>query len=153
MKRTSLWCAFALACALAFPALGAQAKDKMAGDEAKQAVADLEQKWIQAVKTNNPQLIAPNLAEGLTDTDESGTVSGKAETLNGMKGAKYTTAELGDMKVMVYGDTAIATGNFTGKGTDEKGQSMDIHERWTDTWIKMSGKWQCVATHSSSIKM
>jgi ketosteroid isomerase-like protein len=31
---------------------------------------------------------------------------------------------------------------------------MDVHERFTDTWVKMpDGKWQCVATHSSAIKM
>jgi ketosteroid isomerase-like protein len=42
---------------------------------------------------------------------------------------------------------------FDAKGTDEKGKPMDVHARWTDTWAKMSdGKWQCVASHGSSIK-
>jgi hypothetical protein len=43
---------------------------------------------------------------------------------------------------------------FKGKGTDEKGKPLDLNERWTDTWVKMpSGKWQCVASQASSIKM
>jgi len=59
---------------------------------------------------------------------------------------------LQSLKVVVYGDTAIATGGFKAKGTDAAGKPMDIHERWTDTWVKMpSGKWQCVATHGSTI--
>jgi len=57
-------------------------------------------------------------------------------------------------KVTVFGDTAIATGGFMAKGTDASGKPMDIHERWTDTWVKMpSGKWECVATHGSAIQM
>src|SRR5208282_5709467 len=50
--------------------------------------------------------------------------------------------------------TDIATGNWVGKGSDENGKPVDAHERWTDTWMKMSnGKWQCVASHASTIKM
>jgi len=38
------------------------------------------------------------------------------------------------MKVTVFGDTAIATGGFKGKGTDESGKPFDNSVRWTDTW-------------------
>ena len=49
--------------------------------------------------------------------------------------------------------TAIATGGFKGKGTDESGKPFETNERWTDTWVKMpDGKWQCVASHGSDIK-
>jgi hypothetical protein len=31
---------------------------------------------------------------------------------------------------------------------------MDVNERFTDTWVKMpGGKWQCVASQSSPVKM
>ncbi|MGZ4833362.1 MAG: hypothetical protein ACXVZQ_10575 [Terriglobales bacterium] len=44
-------------------------------------------------------------------------------------------------------------GSFKAKGTDPAGKSFDLNERFTDTWVKTSGgKWQCVATASSSIK-
>ena len=57
-------------------------------------------------------------------------------------------------KVTVFGDTAIATGGFKGKGTDAMGKPFDNNERWTDTWMKMpSGKWQCVASQATPIKM
>jgi ketosteroid isomerase-like protein len=57
------------------------------------------------------------------------------------------------VKVNVFGGTAIATGVFKGKGTDADGKSFDVNERFTDTWVKMpDGKWQCVASQSSTTK-
>ena len=40
------------------------------------------------------------------------------------------------------------------KVTDASGKALDVNERWTDTWLKMpDGKWQCIASHASSVKM
>jgi len=103
--------------------------------------------------TNNPDLLAPLLADKLVSTSSDGKVSGKAEALARAKATKYNSAEYTDVKVTVLGDTAIATGGFKGKGTDPSGKPFDEEERWTDTWVKMpSGKWQCVATHTSRVK-
>jgi ketosteroid isomerase-like protein len=62
--------------------------------------------------------------------------------------------EYEDVKVTVFGDTAIATGGGKSTGTDPTGKHFVNHERWTDTWVKMpSGQWQCVATQSTLLKM
>jgi ketosteroid isomerase-like protein len=120
----------------------------------EKAVTALEQQWLQSQKTNNPDLVAPLLADKFVNTGSDGKVMNKAETLANAKATKYESAEYEDVKVTVFGDAAIATGGFKAKGTDASGKPMDIHERWTDTWLKMpSGKWQCVATHGSAIKM
>ena len=117
----------------------------------EKAVAALEDKWLQAQKTNNPDLLAPLLAEKFVNTSTEGKVSNKDETLETYKNVKWASAEIKDVKVTVFGDTAIATGTFLGKGT-ESGKPIDIHERWTDTWLKMpSGQWQCVASQGSPI--
>ena len=122
--------------------------------ETEKVVATLEQQWLQSQKTNNPDLVAPLLAERFVETGSDGKVMNKTEMLAISKATKYVSAEYEDVKVAVFGDTAIATGGFKAKGTDDWGKPMDIHERWTDTWIKMpSGKWQCVASHGSTIKM
>jgi ketosteroid isomerase-like protein len=53
------------------------------------------------------------------------------------------------MKLTVFGETVVATGNFSGEGTDPSGKSFEVHERWTHTWVKMpSGQWQCAAINS-----
>ena len=130
----------------------AWSQDKAGGTE--KAVAALEQKWLQSQKTNNPDLIAPHLADKVVATSSDGKVTGKADTLAVAKSTKYSSAEYSDVKVSVFGDTAIATGSFKGKGTDPEGKAFDVNERWTDTWVKMpGGQWQCVATQSTPVKM
>ena len=55
--------------------------------------------------------------------------------------------------VRVSAELIIATGTFIGKGTSGAGKPLDERERFTDTWVKMAdGKWQCVATHTSTLK-
>ena len=118
----------------------------------EKAFVALEQQWLQAQKTNNPDLLAPLLADKFINTSTEGKVSDKAGTLATYKSVKWDSAEIKDVKVTVFGDTAIATGVFVGKGT-EAGKPLDIHERWTDTWVKMpGGKWQCVASQGSLVK-
>jgi ketosteroid isomerase-like protein len=149
MKRIWMWCLIGLL------SLGSAAwlQAQTTGGTEK-AVAALEEQWLQALKTNNPDLLAPLLADKLVITSEVGKVAGKAETLADVKSMKWNSAENSDVKVTVFGDTAIATGGLKGRGTDASGKPFDLDVRWTDTWVKMpGGKWQCVASHDSTIKM
>src|ERR1700682_692161 len=131
-------------------AVRSQAQDTSGTEK---AVAALEQQWLQSQKTNNPDLVAPILADKFVNTGSDGKVTGKVETLATAKATKYESAEYNDLKVTVFGDTAIATGGFKGKGTDASGKPLDVNERWTDTWLKMpNGKWQCIASHGSLVK-
>ena len=150
MKRTLVWCTVALMSL----AIGAQAKDSKMSGGTDQAIAGLEQNWVDASKASNPEAVAPLLADKFINTDSDGKVIGKTETLAHVKAAKWTTNQISNVKVTVFGNTAIATGDWAGKGTDDSGKPVDTHERWTDTWMKMStGKWQCIASHSTTIKM
>ncbi len=149
MRRTLVCCAVTLMCLVTV----INAQEKKMGGETEKEIAALEQKWVDAAKSSNAEALAPLLADNIVNTDADGKMIGKAETLAQVKKAKWTTNQISDVKVMVMGNTAIATGNWTGKGTSANGKAVDAHERWTDTWMKMSnGKWQCVATHSSTIK-
>lgn len=139
--------------ALLSTATAALPQAALAGDDsAEKAVAALEQQWMESQRTNNPALIASVWAETIVSTGSDGKVLDKAGMLAAAKATKYTSVDYDDIKVTAYGNTAIATGGFTGKGTDSSGKPMDSRERWTDTWVKMpDGKWQCVATHSSTL--
>lgn len=149
MKKTSICLLGAL---LLISAAWSQDMQNSGGTE--KAVAALEQQWLQSQKTNNADLLAPLLADRFLNTSTVGKVTDKTQTLATAKATKWTSAEYEEMKVTVFGDTAIASGVFNGKGTDGSGKALDQHERWTDTWVKMSnGKWQCVASHGSAIKM
>jgi ketosteroid isomerase-like protein len=150
MKKTQVCCVVVLLSLM----VAAQAKDKAMGGGTEQAVAGLEQKWIDAAKASNPDMLAPLLADKFINTGSDGKVIDRAETLANVKGSKWQTNQISDVKVTVHGNTAIATGTWVGKGTDQKGNPVDTRERWTDTWMKMAnGKWQCVASQSATIKM
>jgi uncharacterized protein (TIGR02246 family) len=149
MKRVCPW--YAVALVLLATATWSQAQ-KNAGTE--KAVADLEQQWLKSQQTNNVKLVEPLLADGFTNTSSNGKVTNRAEAIAEAKATKYTSVDYLDVKVMVFGDTAIAIGNFRGKGTDPSGKPLDANERFTDTWAKMAnGKWQCIASHQSPVKM
>ena len=121
-------------------------------DGTEKAVAALEKQWLKSQQTNNVDLLTPLLADKFINTSVDGKVTDKAETLAQYKKTKWESAENTDVKVTVYGDAAIATGVYNGKGT-RSGKPFDAHERWTDTWVKMpNGQWQCVASQGSPIK-
>jgi ketosteroid isomerase-like protein len=149
MNRIVRWSVLALA--LLVTAMCSLAQNNTATEK---AVAALEQQWLKSQQTNNVALVEPLLAKGFTNTSSEGKVSDRAQDIAEAKATKYTSVDYTDLKVMVFGDTAIAIGNFRAKGTDASGKPLDANERFTDTWVKMpNGKWQCVASHQSPIKM
>jgi uncharacterized protein (TIGR02246 family) len=149
MKNIGLWCL------LASVAVGSAGwvQAQQADDATAKAIVALENQWLQSQKTNNPELVAPLLADKFVTTGLDGKVRDKNQMLAAEKQRKYTSAEYQDVHVTVFGDTAIATGAYNGKGTDA-GKPFDEHGRWTDTWVKMpDGKWRCVADHNSLLAM
>ena len=145
MKRAWMWCLISLLSVGS--AAWSQAQTTGATEK---AVAALEQQWLQSQKTNNPDIVAPLLADKFMNTGSDGKVMSKAEMLADSKATKYDSIDYEDVKVAVFGDTDIATGGSKAKGTDASGKPIDEHVRWTDTWVKMpNGKWQCVASQQS----
>lgn len=140
-------------CLLGLLALAAAASGQaQQGDDASEkAVAALENQWLQSQKTNNPDLVAALLADKFVTTSAEGKLQSKEQMLAASRKRKYSSVEYADVHVTVFGNTAIATGVYRGKGT-EAGKAFDETERWTDTWVKMpGGKWLCVADHNSPI--
>ena len=141
--------------AVVMMASGVAAQSATAGAD-EQAVTAAENQWLKAQQTNNVELLAPLLADKVVETSDEGKVSvGKSAVVADAKSDTWSSAQYTDLKVTVFGGhTAIATGTFTGKGTDAAGKPLTERVRFTDTWVKMAdGKWLCVATHDSPIKM
>jgi ketosteroid isomerase-like protein len=66
------------------------------------------------------------------------------------KAFKAESYTMENLKVQAYGDTAVATGISVIKGT-YKGKDNNGKYPWTDTLIKIGGRWQCVASHNSKL--
>jgi len=135
MNKTWTWCVIALL------SLGsaAWAQDKNTGGTEKN-IAALEEKWLQSQKANHPDMVAPLLADKFVSTNSDGKVTNKAQSLADAKKMKYDSVDYEDLKVTAFGDTAIATGGFKAKGTGPEGKALDLNE-------------QCIASHSSAVKM
>ena len=76
----------------------------------------------------------------------------KAQTIMDLKSGdlKLDTAIGDEMRVRVYGDTAVVTGRFTGKGR-YKGEAFSTLQRFTSVWIKRQGRWQAITEHATEI--
>ena len=150
MKPARVFCLLGFLSLFNFASVQAQ----QATGVTEKAIVALENQWLKSQQTNNSDLTATLLADKYVFTNEDGKVMNKAQSLADAKATKYTFADYENVQVTVFGDTAIAIGGGKFKGTDSSGKPMDSHVRFTDTWVKMpDGKWQCVATHSSTIKM
>ncbi len=131
--------------------LQAQTGKKMSGG-VEAAITQMEQQWTAAAKTGDADKVAPLLADNWVTLDSNGTLYNKSESLERMKKSKWDVNEISDVKVTSFGNTAIATGTWRGKGTDN-GKPVDATEKWVDTWMKMpSGKWQCIASGNAPLK-
>ena len=118
----------------------------------EQELIKLENEWADAWVKSDVAFFDRIMADDYTWTSPWGDVSTKADNFALVKSGEdvITSWVLADMKVRVYGDAAVVTGCSTIKET-YKGEDVSGQERWTHTWVKRAGRWQCVAGHSSEI--
>ncbi|HSY90682.1 MAG TPA: nuclear transport factor 2 family protein [Candidatus Binatus sp.] len=133
-------------CLLATSTLRLPAQDK--SDAA--TVRALEIKWTESYKQRSIDILSSLLADDFTITIEDGSVYSKAGYISHSAdpSTHVKVAELSELKVRMHGDTAIVTGAYHEKG-DSNGKPYEYHDRLTDVWMKVGGKWQVVASHYS----
>jgi ketosteroid isomerase-like protein len=134
----------------ASPQLFGQAKQKASPDE--QALVKLENAWNDASVKADVVALGRIFADDYSFTDPEGMMWTKAQVLGMLKSGEdvVSSAVSTDMKVRVYGNAAVVTGTYTAK-EQLKGKDISGAYRYTDTWVKKSGRWVCVATHSSKL--
>jgi hypothetical protein len=88
-------------------------------------------------------------------TDSSGGLTTKAEDLASLdkpEGESKLVGYLADeMKVKVYGSTAVVWGRTTTTYHGPKGEVV-ARSRFTDVFVKRGGRWEIVAGHSSRLR-
>jgi ketosteroid isomerase-like protein len=129
----------------------ALAQQKSIDDEGGR-VLGLENAWNHALEAKDAKALDMILANTFVSIDIDGSVSSKSEFLASIKAPDYkpSQAVTEQSNVQVYGDAAVVVGTFRVRGT-EKGKPYVHRERFVDTWIKMNGTWQCVATTGTLI--
>jgi ketosteroid isomerase-like protein len=132
---------------LAVTALAAQAPPAI-----EKELLKLENDWATAWQKKDAVFLQKLCTEEYLATDAEGVTYTKAQDLANVAspGTSVTSFALSDMKVHVYGDTAVVTGMNTVKQTF-KGKDMSGAFRFTDVFVKRDGRWQVVATQGTKV--
>jgi len=143
-------CFLSLVFAAAMPV---QAKQPKADSDApvSQTLQAMEQAWLNAEKNHDAAAFENLVADDWIAISPDGKSQTKAERAAEIKTADITSATLGDMKVRVFGDTAVVTGTDDEITLKDGKKSVD-HYVWTDVFVKRNGKWLGVASQTTQIK-
>jgi ketosteroid isomerase-like protein len=115
-------------------------------------VQALENAWNHALEVKDVKALDMLLANTFVSVDIDGSVASKGEFLASIKSPDYqpSQAVTEQSSVQVHGDVAVVVGIFRIKGVT-KGKTYIHRERFVDTWVKINGTWQCLATTSTLI--
>ena len=93
------------------------------------------------------------LAPDFVNTSRKGTVMNKRDFIDGFEDDGVENAFNGDIQVHLYADNvAVVTGIDNTMGKDQAGNPFSHQDRFTDTYVRRNGVWQCVAAQNVRIK-
>jgi ketosteroid isomerase-like protein len=124
-----------------------------AGARSSAEVVASERAWSEAFLRHDLHALSRLLADDFVGIDGRGVVSDKAAELEEAKPPSADSSrpvlvgeQLSDIRVRMYGDTAILTAINTTRFSDST-----IRYRRTTVWVWREGRWQCVSFHGSRI--
>ena len=149
MKRTPIIAALVLS---AVSSAIAQQKSARAqgAPSAEEAIQQQDQERIRAQIAADTVALRRIYADDFLGIGPTGVVRTKTEVIadfasHALTYQSITTAEV---RVRVYGTTAVETGRSTMVGQD-KGKAVPRDNRFTRVWVMTAGRWQLVANHYS----
>jgi hypothetical protein len=118
----------------------------------EQQLKKFEIQWVDAEVKKDAAALDRLMADDFSETAPDGLVYTKAQEIASFKSGEdvVSSYDYSDMKVRVYGDSAVVT--YIAKLKEMfKGRDVSGTFRWTDTWVKHGGAWQIVACHGTTI--
>ena len=131
----------------------AAAPARVAGQDTEAALMKMERDAAVALTKRDIAGFGSIMAEDAVFTGPDGAVQSKAQLLADIKAGELVieSTNISDLKVRVFGDSAVATYTTTDKGK-YKGRDISGRYRWTDTFVRRGGKWQVVAGQGTPIQ-
>ena len=107
----------------------------------------MEKEFARAVTNNDAGALDRFLADDWIIVDPDGSIIDKARFLDVIRSGalSHESMENTDLRVRLYGNTAVVTALTTSKGKF-MGQDFASCERGTDIFVKQADRWQCVFT-------
>jgi len=124
-----------------------------AANSTEDVIKKLEEVRNQAVLHGDVAALDRMTSDDYTFITLRGEMRTKAEILKGFASGSfhYESREISDLKVRVYGDTAVVTGRSVQKGT-ENGKDYSGDYWFTRVYTKQEGRWLTVALQTTLIQ-
>lgn len=118
----------------------------------EQALMQIERDWALASTKNDSAAIDKILTADYAN-NWNGTIEPKKQLLADMKSgaSKVASATPVEMKVLIFGETAIVHGLWTEKST-LNGKDTSGTYRFTDIFTKRDGRWQVATTYGTKVQ-
>jgi ketosteroid isomerase-like protein len=114
-------------------------------------VRRLEERWTEAYKERQIDILSTLLTEDFVITVEDGNTYSKAGyiTHSADSSVRVEVAELSDLRVRVRGgNIAVVTGAYHERGKSN-GKPYEYHDRLTDVWVRVGNSWRVLSSHYS----
>jgi ketosteroid isomerase-like protein len=120
--------------------------------EVQEQLKKLETERAAAVVKGDLATLEEQTSDDYVLITMNGRMADKSQMLNGFKSgqSKVTSNDLSDMKVRVYGDTAVVTGKADVKGT-LGGQDATGQVLFTRVYVKKNQRWQSVSFQQTRV--
>ena len=107
----------------------------------------VEKGFVDAIAKNDLEAIERFVTDDWIIINADGGIIDRERFLGVIKSGTLTheMMESDDMRVRVYGDSAVVSALTRSKGKF-MGQEFTTHERSTDVFVRRDGQWRCVLT-------
>ncbi len=128
------------------------AQTKPSKESVEQTLLQMEHDWSDADVKKDPVALNRILAEDWIGIDFQGTTMTKADVMKDLKSDLTATdsTELREMRVRVFGNTALISGRDIEKSQYKGRDSSGVYV-WTDVFVQRNGRWQAVSSQSTKL--
>jgi ketosteroid isomerase-like protein len=123
-----------------------------AGASVEEELIKIEKERAAAAVKADTALLEKYTAADYTFINRSGQLSDRTQTMSRLKSGdiKITANDVSDLKVRLYGNTAVVTGRTDMKGT-MAGKDVSGPVLFTRVYVKTDGRWQAVAFQQTPV--
>jgi ketosteroid isomerase-like protein len=121
-------------------------------DDLTAHLISLERQRCAAISSGDIEALGRLLADELTHTHITGKTQDRETYLAGLSGRPRETARGDDLRVRVYGDTAVMTGTLRNSvpATEPGARPRVVEIHALQVWVRQPGGWHQVAFASSA---
>ena len=123
--------------------------------ETRHTIDQLEDEWRNAILNNNTPEMSSLLSDDYIAIGADGTLQTKEETLANLQSGRvhFTTLDISDRKVRIYGKTAVVTSRAEVQATTHEG-ALSGGYRYTRVYVQdAQGQWKIVSFEASRIRV